>query len=668
MVKIEEDLYQLELPRRRVPFNYQLNILRLDGQEERVFDPYQFQEYSQELIGAEPLALYRHRGAIPTRHLINGRHPVDGIVFSVYAPNADSVSVLGSFNQWNGRMHAMAKAEDGVWRLFIPGVQAESFYKYEIHDSQQRKLPLKSDPFARRNEQWPGLASITPSVEDYSWQDAQWMRNRSRDTDKALSIYEVHPGSWKRKADGGFMTFRELADQLIPYVQEMGFTHIQFMPLSEHPDYESWGYQPVGFFSPSSRYGSPDDLKYLVDKSHQLGIGVIMDWVPAQFPADDHGLACFDGTPLYEYQDPQRGWHPQWQAHIYDYGNKNVQDFLISNALFWLDEFHIDGLRIDALSSMLYLSYDRQEGEWQTNPLGGAEHLEAIRFLQQLNNVVNQQFPDCFTLAEEHTHWPNITASADEGGLGFHYVWNNGWQQDSLNYMRRAPEQRRFHHNQLFLSMIYSHSERYILPLDHGSEPLTQGALLTQMPGNPEEQFASLRAYLGYLFTHTGKKSLFMGTELASPNEWSIHQSLDWGLVCHDGPHKKVQTLVKDLNHLYRTTPALYQMDQSQNGFSWVVMDDHGQSVFAFVRHDLSGRSVLVICNMVPVLRNNYRIGVPFSGQWSERLNTDHSTYGGGDIRNPAVLSTPAGMHGYNQSIELTLPPLSTLILERTKE
>ena len=655
MEDLTAGVFELLLPDHQEKFHYQLKIFRRDGLEATIYDPYQFGEYILKQDNIEPLALYRHVGAFPHVHNIEEELSIDGVLFKVYAPNASSVSVVGDFNQWDGRINPMASADDGIWRLFIPEAATGSLYKFEIHDQNGQLLPLKSDPFARFNEQWPGFASIVHESNQYQWHDNSWVSERTQEAGSSLTIYEVHPGSWKKNLNGSFQNYRELADSLIPYVKTMGYSHIQLMPVSEHPDYESWGYQPVGLFSPTSRYGSPDDLKYFIDQCHHAEIGVILDWVPAQFPADEHGLAKFDGTTLYEHNNPEKGWHPRWRSHIYDYSNSWVQSFLISNALFWLDEFHFDGLRIDAVSSMLYLDYEREHGHWKPNNQGGVEHQEAVRFLQQLNSVVKNFFPGCLTIAEENTSWPKVTHSVKDGGLGFTYQWNNSWLQDSLSYMRLPSDKRQFHHNQLILNSLYSHSEKYILPVTHETAGNGKGSLLSQMPGDEQEQFANLRAYMGFLYGHPGKKSLFMGSELASFNEWSIHQPLEWGLLAGRRLHSGFHQLIQDLNKLHASQTSLHELDHQSKGFKWLVLDDHINSILAFVRYDKHQKPIVVVCNMSNRQQENYQINAPVSGLWHELLNTDNCRYGGNGLGDSIVKS--------GKTISLNLAPLSTVFL-----
>ena len=443
----------------------------------------------------------------------------------------------------------------------------------------------------------------------------------------------------------------------------MGFTHIELMPISEHPLYDSWGYQPIGLFSPTSRFGTPDDFRYFVNKCHAAGIGVILDWVPAHFPEDSHGLARFDGTALYEYEDSQRGWHPDWKSYIYNFGSPWVQDFLISSALFWLDEYHIDGLRVDAVASMLYLDYSRNHGEWTPNVHGGNEHLEAVHLLKRLNTELHQRFPGCMTIAEESTSWPGVSRPVENNGLGFDYKWNMGWMHDTLAYMKHDPIHRKYHHNELTFSMVYAYSEDFILPISHDEVVYGKGTLLTRMPGDDWQRHANNRAYLGFMYGHPGKKLLFMGSELATPNEWNLNGTLDWSLL-EQGPfHKGCQQLVQDLNHLYRSTPALYDLEHDRSGFEWLVVDDHDQSIIAFSRTDSKGQPVVVISNMTPTVRHDYYIGVPAAGSWQELINTDNKCYGGSHVMNGTVKTQEIPMHNKEQSLKLTLPPLATVIL-----
>ncbi len=658
-----DGLFQLHLPRRKKLFSYQLTVTNKDGSTHRYFDPYQFGQYVLSQTDIDPLRLYDHLGAVSVKHALSKAKTINGILFKVYAPNARSVSVVGDFNQWDGRCHPMASADDGIWRLFIPEVTEGMLYKFEIHDQHNNCLPLKADPFGRKAEQWPGLASIVQKASRFKWSDKSWLAQRETNHQKPLSIYELHAGSWKKNDNGDVKSYRQLADDLIPYVRKMGFTHIELMPVSEHPLYESWGYQPLGLFAPTSRYGTPDDFRYFVDQCHQAGIGVILDWVPAHFPEDDHGLARFDGTALFEYEDPKRGWHPDWKSCIYNYGSPWVQDFLISNALFWLEEFHVDGLRVDAVASMLYLDYSREHGEWEPNMHGGNEHLEAVQFLQRLNHEVHGRFPGCMTIAEESTSWPGVSRTGDHFALGFDYKWNMGWMHDTLSYIKHDSVHRKYHHNELTFSMVYAYNEDFILPISHDEVVHGKGTLLTRMPGDDWQRFANLRAYLGFMFAHPGKKLLFMGSEFGVHEEWNPAHSLDWSLLNGEGFHTGAQRLVADLNKAYQAYPALYEQDHNSNGFQWLILDDHDQSVIAFLRKDSAGKCVVVISNMTPAVRHHYSVGVPVAGQWQEIINSDRGIYGGSDIVNESVHTQLVAMHGQAQSLSLTLPPLATIML-----
>ncbi len=667
MTRLDNDLFELQMPRRKNLFNYQLKVTSKFGGVYQYYDPYQFGEYVLCQSDIEPLHLYRHLGAMPITHKLSSTKSITGTLFKVYAPNARSVSILGNFNGWDGRRLPMASADDGIWRLFVPGVGPGDLYKFELHDRHGNLLPEKTDPFGRKTEQWPGLASIIEEPSKFEWSDAQWMAERSSNKQKPMSTYEMHAGSWKTKEDGSRMSYRELADDLIPYLQTMGFTHVELMPVSEHPLYESWGYQPVGLFAPTSRYGTPDDFRYFVDQCHKAGIGVIIDWVPAHFPGDEHGLFRFDGSALYEYEDAQRGWHPDWKSWIYNYGSPWVQNFLISNALFWLDEFHVDGLRVDAVASMLYLDYSRNHGEWSANMFGGNEHLEAVDLLKRLNYEVHSKFPGCMTIAEESTSWPGVSRPVEYNGLGFDYKWNMGWMHDSLSYMKHDPIHRKYHHNELSFSMVYNYSEDFVLPLSHDEVVYGKGTLLTRMPGDDWQRFANLRAYLGFMYAHPGKKLLFMGAELGTWHEWNLSRPLDWDLLdqpMNNGIHK----LVQDLNRTYQEIPALHQMDYQREGFQWLIIDDHTQSVFAFSRFDSEGNPVVAICNMTPTVHHNYVVGVPQAGQWQELLNTDSEIYGGSNVHNGGTLTTiEQANHGQAQSLSVTLPPLATVIFKLVK-
>ena len=599
-----------------------------------------------------------------------GAHPMEidgvkGVHFAVWAPNASRVSVIGLFNHWDGRRHPMRlHATSGVWDIFIPALCNGDYYKYEILDANGNQLPLKADPFARHMELAPGNASIVYD-DNYRWQDADWLSHRQQSStlDQPLSIYEVHLGSWRRNLDGNqVLSYRDLAASLVPYVKDMGYTHIELLPVSEHPFDGSWGYQPIGLFAPTARFGKPEDFKFLVDACHQAGIGVIIDWVPAHFPRDEFGLGQFDGTHLYEHADPRQGAHPDWGTLIFNFGRPEVVNYLIANALFWVEEYHIDALRVDAVASMLYLDYSRNDGEWIPNRHGGNENLEAVNFLRLMNEKVHAA--GAITIAEESTAWPGVSHPVYRGGLGFSYKWNMGWMHDSLSYFAEDPIHRRYHHDKLTFGLLYAFSENFILPLSHDEVVHGKGSMIERMPGDGWQAFANLRLYYAFMFAHPGKKLLFMGGEFAQYREWNHNSSLDWHLL-EQPAHAGVQKLVKDLNYFYRKTPALYEKDCNVEGFDWIDCSDNDQSVIAFIRrgNNATGQ-VITVCNMTPVVRYNYRIGVPVSGRYDERLNTDAETYGGSGVGNfGAVHSDAVGSHGFENSINLVLPPLSTLIL-----
>ncbi len=594
---------------------------------------------------------------------------VKGALFTVWAPNANRVSVVGEFNFWDGRHHVMRQhAASGLWELFIPGVGENALYKYEILSKNHGVLPLKADPMAFSAQLRPETASRVVAKSQYVWGDNAWTSRKIEQgyRDQPISVYEVHLGSWKRKGAYGddYYSYLDMAEELIPYVQKMGFTHIQLMPVSEYPFDGSWGYQPVGLYAPTSRFGSPDDFRQFVDRCHQAKIGVLVDWVPGHFPSDGHGLAFFDGSPLYEHADPRQGFHPDWNTYIYNYGRCEVANFLFSNALFWFDQYHIDGLRVDAVASMLYLDYSRESGEWVPNIHGGRENLEAIALLKRVNQKVYEHYPNAMMVAEESTAWPGVSHPVYAGGLGFGYKWNMGWMNDSLRYMSNDPIHRRYHHHDMTFSLLYAFNENFVLPLSHDEVVHGKGSLLDKMPGDPWQKFANLRAYYGFMWGHPGKKLLFMGCEFAQGREWNCNTSLDWHLLDETHWHVGVQRLVKDLNHLYTSLPALYFDDCEARGFEWLDADDSGASVFAFARKAHSG-FVVVVSNMTPVLREGYRIGVPKMGFYRERINTDAAIYGGSEKGNAGgVLAESVPSHGRNQSISMILPPLATVFFE----
>ncbi len=601
-----------------------------------------------------------------------GAHPVavggvEGVAFAVWAPNARSVSVVGDFNDWDGRRDPMRKCNDGgVWQAFVPGAALGSRYKYELHGPDGTLLPLKADPFAFACEHPPATASVValPGMRD--WRDAQWMARRAEASrrDAPIATYEVHLGSWRRGPGNRYLTYAELAEQLIPYVASLGYTHVELMPVSEHPFDGSWGYQPIGLFAPTSRHGTPEDFARFVDAAHQAGIGVILDWVPGHFPTDAHGLARFDGTALYEHADPRKGFQPDWNTYVYDFGRNEVANVLLANALFWLDAYHIDGLRVDAVASMLYLDYSRRPGEWVPNVHGGRENLEAIALLRRVNAAAYGEHPGIMTIAEESTAWPSVSRPVDAGGLGFGYKWNMGWMHDSLAFMREDPLYRRHHQDQLTFSFMYAFSENFVLPLSHDEVVHGKGSLIGKMPGDAWQRAANLRAFLAYTYAHPGKKLLFMGGELAQEREWNHDRGLDWELL-DDPRHRGVQALVRDLNALYRAHPALHELDAEQAGLEWIVSDKDA-GVVAFVRRGRAPDAFAVaLTNFTPVPWEGYRLGVPAPGTYAEALNSDDPAYGGSGVRNAPVAADAIPAHGKPYSVALRLPPLATVVLVR---
>lgn len=597
---------------------------------------------------------------------------VVGVQFAVWAPSARSVAVVGDFNGWNPDTHPMrVHAGFGVWESFVPGAASGSRYKYQIVSAEGHVLPWKADPYAQSTQLRPENASMVPEAVSYQWGDALWLEGRSRVElhESQMLIYEVHAGSWRRNwHDDGFLSYHELADQLLAYVKDMGFTHIQFMPISEFPFDGSWGYQPIGLFSPTRRFGTPDDFRYLVDQAHQQGLGVLLDWVPAHFPSDEHGLANFDGTCLYEHADPRQGFHPDWNTLIFNFGRAEVISYLLSNAIYWLDEFHIDGLRFDAVASMLYLNYSRDEGEWLPNHYGGIENLEAISLLKQINERVYRNFPGVAMIAEESTAWPGVTDLTSRGGLGFGFKWNLGWMNDTLRYMARDPIHRQYHHSDLSFGLLYAFSENFILPLSHDEVVHGKRSLIEKMPGDDWQKFANLRAYYGFMWSHPGKKLLFMGSEFAQRSEWNHDRSLDWSLLDH-APHQGMQRLVRDLNAVCATHPALYQADSDADCFEWIDADARGDSLFVFLRKavNMAANPVVTVVNLTPTLHQHYRIGVPGPGFYQEILNSDAAIYGGSDAGNcGGVNAEQLAWHGRPWSISITVPPLATIMIQQS--
>ncbi|MEW6053967.1 MAG: 1,4-alpha-glucan branching protein GlgB [Nitrospirota bacterium] len=607
-----------------------------------------------------------------TLHEKLGSHPltvdgIEGTLFSVWAPNAEKVSVIGDFNDWDRKTHPLTARWDGsgIWEGFIPGAGHGSVYKYHIASRHNRYKVEKCDPFAYHCEVPPKTASIVRRL-DYEWNDSEWMSSRRprNSLNAPWSIYEVHPGSWRRVPEEGNrpLTYREMARYLAEYVKDMGFTHVEFLPVMEHPFYGSWGYQVTGFFAPTSRYGPPQDFMYLIDHLHQNGIGVILDWVPSHFPDDEHGLIYFDGTHLYEHEEPKKGFHPDWKSYIFNYGRHEVRNFLISSALFWLEKYHIDGIRVDAVASMLYLDYGRKEGEWIPNEYGGKENIEAISFLKRFNEMVYEKFPDVQTIAEESTAWPMVSRPSYVGGLGFGMKWNMGWMHDTLDYFSNDPVFRKYRHNQLTFSIWYAFSENFVLPLSHDEVVHGKGSLFGKMSGDEWQKYANLRMLYGYMYAHPGKKLLFMGAEIAQWKEWNHDESLEWHVLEYP-LHQGVRAWVRDLNHLYRSEPALHEVDFGTEGFEWVDFHNWEESVISFLRKGrISDERILIVCNFTPVPRYNYRIGVPLGGFWQEILNSDAVTYmGSGHGNIGGMEASPVPSHGKFFSLSLTLPPLGIL-------
>ena len=651
-----------------LPATYRLRVVDADGTVNEVEDPYRFalqvSDVDMHLHGeGTHYRTYQKMGG----HLrtIDG---VSGVHFAVWAPNAIRVSVIGEFNRWDGRQHPMqCRGSSGLWELFLPGLGSGSIYKFEVkgpHDY----LTQKSDPYGFASELRPRTASVVWDHEQYAWEDEDWMaRRRSCNWfEKPISVYEVHPGSWKRKPDEGnrWLTYRELADDLIPHVQDLGFTHIELLPITEHPFDGSWGYQTIGYFSATSRFGTPDDLKYFIDLCHEAGIGVILDWVPAHFPKDGHGLAYFDGTHLYEHADPRMGEHMDWGTLIFNYGRNEVRTFLLSSAMYWADVFHIDGIRVDAVASMLYLDYSRDEGRWLPNRFGGRENLEAVDFLKRFNEVIHDAYPGFLTFAEESTAWPMVSRPTYLGGLGFDLKWNMGWMHDTLQYFTKDPVHRKFHHNDLTFSLLYAFSENFILTFSHDEVVHGKNSMLGKMPGDSWQQFANMRLLYALMFAHPGKKLLFMGQEFGQWNEWDCHESMDWNLLEYR-PHQQLQHFLGDLNRTYGAMPPLHEVDFSWDGFEWIDFHDSEQSTLSFYRKAKDPEDLLVcIFNFTPVLRNGYRVGVPRPGLYEEVMNSDAAVYGGGNHGNAGAVEAES-MPWMNQqhSAVITLPPLGAIYL-----
>ena len=596
---------------------------------------------------------------------------VTGVHFSVWAPNAQRVSVIGDFNRWDGRAHPMRRlVPSGIWELFVPNLPEGACYKYEVRTTAGHLLH-KADPYAQRFEVPPNTASVIWTGGRYAWGDHEWLHDRPSFGgwhDRPMSVYEVHLGSWRRISEeqNRYLTYRELADTLVPYVREMGYTHIELMPVMEHPFTPSWGYQVIGFFAPTSRFGTPDDFRYFVDQCHRHGVGVILDWVPGHFPKDQHGLANFDGTSLYEHADPRKGEHMDWGTLIFNYGRNEVRTFLMSNALYWLEEFHVDGLRVDAVASMLYLDYSRQSGEWIPNQYGGRENLEAVTFLQQLNTETHGRVPGTITVAEESTAWPAVSRPTYVGGLGFTYKWNMGWMHDILEYMKQDPVHRRWHHGKITFSMLYAFTENFVLPFSHDEIVHGKRSMLDKMPGDVWQKHANLRALYGYMFGHPGKKLMFMGSELGQWREWNVEASLDWH-VLDDPLHRGLRRWVQDVNHTYQREASLYQVDFEPAGFSWIDCNDNENSVISMIRHARDPHDFTVmLANFTPVPRPGYKIGVPEGGWYRELLNSDGDIYGGSNMGNSGgVMASDEPSYGFNHSLTVTVPPLGFVLFKR---
>jgi 1,4-alpha-glucan branching enzyme len=666
----QEGLFEIVLREAPEPFSYQLEATYFNGTTHTFEDPYRFLPQLSDLDrylfnSGTHYQLYDKMGAHPT--IID---TVDGTIFRVWAPAARRVSVIGDFNAWDGRVHQMRSLDDsGIWELFIPGITQNELYKFEIK-TQFKDILTKSDPFQFQGELRPKTASIVTSLSDFSWHDQKWLAKRSqyKPYDKPISVYEVHLGSWRRDpADPErFLTYCEVADMLVPYVKDMGFTHIELMPIMEHPLDESWGYQVTGNFSVTSRYGTPEEFMYFVDQCHQNNIGVILDWVPAHFPTDAHSLARFDGTALYEHEDPRQGAHPEWGTLVYNYGRKEVSNYLIANALFWFDKYHIDGLRVDAVASMLYLDYSRQEGEWLPNCYGGRENIEAIEFLKHLNSIIYQHYPNVLMIAEESTSFFGVSKPADQGGLGFGFKWNMGWMNDTLSYISKDPLYRKYHHNALTFSLYYAFSENFMLAISHDEVVHGKRSLIDKMPGDWWQQFANLRLFFLFQWCHPGKKLIFMGCEFGQWSEWYCKVSLDWHLLEQEKQHRLLQNFVKAMNRLYRENPSLWEIDFTYEGFRWMDFNDVDNSVIGFARFAKDHRDHLVcIVNFTPQVIHKYKMGVPGGAPYQEILNSDAEIYGGSNVINTGQLEPvhePYGEAPYH--ISLSLPPLSGVILK----
>lgn len=641
--------------------HYQLAV-DWNGTEQLLDDPYQYHALYAEYDELHtPKEMYHQMGS-QFISLERDGEMIEGTRFLVYAPHATAVSLVGSFNAWDGRRNPMQRLDYGIWGIFIPNLPEGEQYKFEMKGPDGEGLPHKADPWGFYAEQYPSFASVTYNHDRYQWQDQKWQsRPVTQKRKEALSFYELHAGSWKRNDNGDFLNYRELAEQLIPYLTDMGYTHVELMPVSEHPFYGSWGYQPVGLFAPTSRFGSPDDFKYFVDQCHQAGLGVVLDWVPAHFPSDDHGLANFDGTPLFHDPDPRRGWHQDWNSYIYDLGREHVRRFLVSNALYWFEQFHIDGIRVDAVASMLYLDYSRSHDQWIPNVDGGRENYDAIATLKWMNEEVYKHFPNAMTIAEESTAFPGVSAPTFMGGLGFGFKWNMGWMHDSLSYIQEDPINRKYHHDTITFPLVYAHSENYVLSLSHDEVVYGKHSIHNKMPGDEWQQTANLRAYLGYMYAQPGKKLNFMGAEFGQTGEWNHDDQLQWFLLDFER-HQGVQALTKDLNLLYRDEKALYELDSEPKGFEWRLQDAAEASILAHERISEAGERILIISNFTPVPHEAFRLGVPLAGKYELLLNTDDRQYAGSDFGAVQTAVTElVESEAQPQSLALRLPPLSTV-------
>src|SRR5579862_1957947 len=655
------------------PTDYRLRFLFPDGATFETYDAYAFPpiltEYDLYLSGEGTHYLNYEKLGSHVREIAG----VGGVEFAVWAPNAKRVSVVGNFNSWDGRVAPMrSRGASGIWEVFLPGLSEGALYKFEIFSRVAEHLGLKSDPYAFASEMRPKTASVVTNIDRYRWSDANWLTARaSRDwLHSPMSIYEVHAGSWRRNVAEGnrWLTYRELADELIPYVKQMDYTHIELMPIMEHPFDASWGYQTVGYFAVTSRFGTPADFMYFVDRCHQENLGVILDWTPAHFPRDAHGLAFFDGTHLYEHEDPRKGAHPDWGTLVFNYGRNEVQNFLLSNALFWVDKYHIDGLRVDAVASMLYLDYSRAHGEWIPNQFGGRENLEAIAFIKRLNEVLHVRHPGALTIAEESTSWPAVSRPTYIGGLGFDLKWNMGWMNDTLSYFEQEPVHRKYHHSRMTFSMLYAFTENFVLPFSHDEVVHGKSSLINKMPGDLWQQFANLRLLYGYMFAHPGKKLMFMGGEFGQREEWNHGTSLEWHLL-EFASHRGLQNLTMDLNAIYRNEAPLHEVDFEWHGFEWLDCNDADASVLSFLRRAKNTENfIVVVANATPVLREDYRVGVPEPGFYREILNTDAEKFGGTNVGNlGGVYAEPVPWGNRTHSINLRLPPLATLYLKHER-